>query len=79
MEPPIDSVEPDQQESYIIDQLKTLPALNKALVLKNSHVGGHKFAGNCIVSFAFVMDSTKADRPLTRYTCRKDPVSGMGE
>jgi hypothetical protein len=79
MEPPIDSVESDQQEAFIVDQLKTLSALNKALILKNSHVGGHKFAGNCIVSFAFTMDSGNADKSSARYTCHKDPVSGMGE
>jgi len=39
----------EDREVRMFDKLKSLPALKRALVLKNSHVGGHKFAGNCII------------------------------
>jgi len=43
----------EEKEEEILRQLKTLdPATSdhkRALVLKNSHMGGHKFAGNCII------------------------------
>jgi len=42
-------VTPEEQTADILRQLKELPAQKKALVLKNSHIGGHKFAGNCII------------------------------
>ncbi|KAJ7638602.1 Sucrase/ferredoxin-like-domain-containing protein [Roridomyces roridus] len=29
--------------------LKALPGAKKALILKTSHIGGHKYAGNCII------------------------------
>ncbi|KAG0705435.1 Sucrase/ferredoxin-like-domain-containing protein [Suillus ampliporus] len=51
-EPPLES-QPNpaaEKEQLIEAQLKSLHAEHKALILKNSHVGGHKFAGNCIVS-----------------------------
>ncbi|KAG2058905.1 hypothetical protein BDR06DRAFT_950154 [Suillus hirtellus] len=38
-----------EKEQLIETQLKSLHAEHKALILKNSHVGGHKFAGNCII------------------------------
>lgn len=53
--PSIESLEgsEEEKEDEILKQLKTLdPATaehKKALILKNSHMGGHKFAGNCIV------------------------------
>lgn len=37
-------------EQLIEAQLKSLHSEHKALILMNSHIGGHKFAGNCIVS-----------------------------
>jgi len=39
----------DEQEAQILDRLKTLPAQKKVLILRNSHIGGHKYAGNCII------------------------------
>jgi len=39
----------ENKEARMFDKLKSLPAMKRALVLKNSHVGGHKFAGNCII------------------------------
>ncbi|KAG1753811.1 Sucrase/ferredoxin-like-domain-containing protein [Suillus paluster] len=38
-----------EKEQLIETQLKSLHTEHKALILKNSHVGGHKFAGNCII------------------------------
>ncbi|KAG2370036.1 Sucrase/ferredoxin-like-domain-containing protein [Suillus spraguei] len=38
-----------EKEQLIETQLKSLHTERKALILKNSHVGGHKFAGNCII------------------------------
>ncbi|KAG2151993.1 Sucrase/ferredoxin-like-domain-containing protein [Suillus cothurnatus] len=38
-----------ETEQLIETQLKSLHAERRALILKNSHVGGHKFAGNCII------------------------------
>jgi hypothetical protein len=37
------------KEQLIETQLKSLHVEHKALILRNSHIGGHKFAGNCIV------------------------------
>jgi hypothetical protein len=41
------------KEAHIVNQLKSLRSLKRALILRNSHVGGHKFAGNVIVSNEF--------------------------
>lgn len=38
-----------EKEQLIETQLRSLHAEHRALILKNSHVGGHKFAGNCII------------------------------
>jgi len=53
-EPSLESqASPDSNKEQLIEtQLKSLHAEHKALILRNSHVGGHKFAGNCIVSDA---------------------------
>ena len=52
--PPLESLStPEEQTADVLRQLKALPAEQKALILKNSHTGGHKYAGNCIVSSAF--------------------------
>ncbi|KAI5894141.1 uncharacterized protein SCHCODRAFT_02623840 [Schizophyllum commune H4-8] len=42
----------EEKEAHIRSQLKGLQNEKRALILKNSHMGGHKFAGNCIVSSA---------------------------
>jgi hypothetical protein len=39
-----------EPEEYITRQLKTSSAEKRVLILRSSHVGGHKYAGNCIVS-----------------------------
>ncbi|KAG1892706.1 Sucrase/ferredoxin-like-domain-containing protein [Suillus subluteus] len=38
-----------EKEQLIETQLRSLHAEQRALILMNSHVGGHKFAGNCII------------------------------
>ncbi|KAJ7276170.1 Sucrase/ferredoxin-like-domain-containing protein [Mycena haematopus] len=51
VDPPLESFSGTAEEKarYITDQLKALPAVKKALILKNSHMGGHRYAGNCII------------------------------
>jgi len=39
----------EEKASYIADELKALPGRRAALILKNSHMGGHRYAGNCII------------------------------
>ncbi|OAX40649.1 hypothetical protein K503DRAFT_714071 [Rhizopogon vinicolor AM-OR11-026] len=50
-EPSLESqASPDTDKEQLIEtQLKSLHVEHKALILKNSHIGGHKFAGNCII------------------------------
>lgn len=52
--PPLEEIEGTEQEreNEVIRRLKALEdeVQKKALILKNSHIGGHKFAGNVIVS-----------------------------
>ncbi|KAH7930291.1 hypothetical protein BV22DRAFT_1116279 [Leucogyrophana mollusca] len=38
-----------EAEAAFETQLKALPGEHKALILRNSHIGGHEFAGNCII------------------------------
>lgn len=42
----------EEQDAEILSQLKALPDHRKALILRNSHIGGHKFSGNAIVSIS---------------------------
>ncbi|TFK55892.1 hypothetical protein OE88DRAFT_1622269 [Heliocybe sulcata] len=41
----------EAKDAHITQQLKDLAEAptKRALILKNSHIGGHKFAGNCII------------------------------
>lgn len=41
---------PEEQEENIIRRLQKLQDAKKALIIRNSHIGGHRYAGNCIVS-----------------------------
>lgn len=53
--PPLEdfSGTPEERDAELLRRLKTHDAqtcdFKRALILKSSHVGGHKFAGNCIV------------------------------
>lgn len=50
---------------------RTLWDLKRALILKNSHVGGHKYAGNVIVSetLPFFFEINSAFVPLDTGLC----------
>ncbi len=41
---------PEEQEENVIRHLQELQGVKKALIIRNSHIGGHRYAGNCIVS-----------------------------
>jgi len=51
VDPPLEhfSGTAEEKKSHIADQLRALPAGKRALILRNSHMGGHKYAGNCII------------------------------
>ncbi|KAJ6447950.1 Sucrase/ferredoxin-like-domain-containing protein [Mycena vulgaris] len=51
VDPPLEkfSGTADQKEAHITQTLKVLPTAKKALILYNSHMGGHRYAGNCII------------------------------
>ena len=56
MGPPLEDLDitPEQREENISAQLKDSAESKRALIVKVSHVGGHKYAGNCIVSTLFL-------------------------
>jgi len=39
----------EERDDHILAQLKGVAASKKALIVRNSHMGGHKYAGNCIL------------------------------
>jgi len=43
-------ITPEERQENITSQLKESTESKRALIVKVSHVGGHKYAGNCIVS-----------------------------
>lgn len=43
-------VSPEERDANITAQLKESSETKRALIVKVSHIGGHKYAGNCIVS-----------------------------
>jgi len=43
------NVTPEAREENIASQLKESADVKRALILKVSHIGGHKYAGNCII------------------------------
>ena len=47
------NVTPEERDENIAEQLKQSAESKRALIVKVSHVGGHKYAGNCIVSLLF--------------------------
>ena len=51
MGPPLEDqlVSEDLREQNMAAQLKESTDSKRALIVKVSHVGGHKYAGNCIV------------------------------
>jgi hypothetical protein len=51
MGPPLEemNVTPEEREENIASHLRVSTESKRALIIKTSHVGGHKYAGNCIV------------------------------
>ncbi|KAJ6558023.1 Sucrase/ferredoxin-like-domain-containing protein [Mycena capillaripes] len=39
----------EEKDAHVTQTLKTLQTAKKALILFNSHMGGHRYAGNCII------------------------------
>lgn len=39
----------EELQERTLKELQSLPAEKKALILRNSHTGGHRYAGNCII------------------------------
>ncbi|KAG2013927.1 hypothetical protein CC2G_010789 [Coprinopsis cinerea AmutBmut pab1-1] len=72
MGPPLEDlpVTPEEREENIAAQLRESADSKRALIVKVSHVGGHKYAGNCIVSvpldtfLTLSITPTKRLRPL---------------
>lgn len=64
---------PDEdREEEFLRRLQTIADSNepkKALILKTSHIGGHKYSGNVVVSLRYVWDLTcSAPFPVQIYT-----------
>ena len=51
MGPPLEEMDvtPEEREENIASHLRDSTESKRALIIKTSHVGGHKYAGNCIV------------------------------
>lgn len=43
----------EEEQEHVLKQLQDLQEQRKALIIRNSHTGGHRFAGNCIVGSVF--------------------------
>ncbi|TFK76138.1 hypothetical protein BDN72DRAFT_786551, partial [Pluteus cervinus] len=39
----------EERDEHIMGQLKEVAAAKRVLIIRNSHMGGHKYAGNCIL------------------------------
>ncbi|KAF8916766.1 Sucrase/ferredoxin-like-domain-containing protein [Mucidula mucida] len=39
----------EEQEANVVRQLQDLQGTRSALIVRNSHIGGHRYAGNCII------------------------------
>ena len=64
MGPPLEDFQgtQEQREEDVIKQLKCLSSQKKVLLIRNSHIGGHKFAGNCIVSIPSMKEVACTDQ-----------------
>lgn len=47
---------PSERVNILAEQLKENAASKRALILKVSHFGGHKYAGNAVVSYSSVIN-----------------------
>lgn len=85
MGPPFEdlNVIPEEREENIASQLKESADAKRALILKVSHIGGHKYAGNCIVSCLlhsnFIFSWLLIPSILGRSIHLRDLESGMAE
>lgn len=80
--PPLEKFQgtPFEKEEHVLETLKKLPDAKRALVLMNSHVGGHKYVGNCIVRIVLTVPCwyhSSTSFTLNRYTSPRDRVFGM--
>jgi len=64
MGPPLEDFQgtQEQREEDVIKQLKCLSSQKKVLLIRNSHIGGHKFAGNCIVNIPSMKEVACTDQ-----------------
>jgi hypothetical protein len=74
-----DGIEKEAELKRRLQELNdSLP--KRALILKTSHIGGHKYAGNVIVRLISLEDSAlyaKRRDALYRFTCPKARAYGM--
>lgn len=63
------NVTPEERDENVAEQLKQSADSKRALIVKVSHVGGHKYAGNCIVSTL----SSGIDDPLFHRVILRPP------
>ncbi|KAJ7665885.1 Sucrase/ferredoxin-like-domain-containing protein [Mycena polygramma] len=51
IDPPLEkfSGTAEEKDAHVNDTLKSLQTAKKALILFNSHMGGHQYSGNCII------------------------------
>lgn len=65
-------------DRHLNEKLEESSASERALILFTSHIGGHKFAGNCIVSFGIGSPNPWKAELLSRYIRHMVLVFGMG-
>lgn len=67
---------PEETEEHIRRQLVGVSALRHALIIRNSHMGGHKYAGNCIVRPHIAHGELVLIGAIYRYIHHRDLVCG---
>lgn len=63
------NVTPEERAETIAEQLKQSAESKRALIVKVSHIGGHKYAGNCIVSVSCPQTPVNDGCTALRRTC----------
>jgi hypothetical protein len=59
---------PQERERILAEQLKESALSKRALILKVSHIGGHKYAGNAVVSHSPIVNVLTLTLLLSEYT-----------
>ena len=83
-EPPIEDIpgSAEEREKAVFDRLKDISADDgshkKALIIYISHMGGHKYAGNVIVSDGLFLLTKNFTNGHLRYIYLKERGFGMG-